>query len=379
MAGGGLALSLGGLACDRQAPAPARETPPAVDDELTTYLERLMPELMASLSVPGSSLVLIRDAQVAWRRAFGLANSRTGEPVDNDSVFEAGSMSKPVFAYVVLKLSETGTIDLDHPLVTYTNERVVAGDARSDRLTARHVLSHTSGLPNWRSPSTPMAFSFEPGERYGYSGEGYSYLQSIVSRLQGHADPGVCGSYEEGVRVCGTDIGDYMTRRILSPLGMTSGAYVWSESLAAHLASAHDGEGNVMEKGRATTADAARYAAAGGLFIMPSDYARFLIEVMAPRPADAFRMTPAHVADMIAPAVKAGDAPLHSWALGWQILHTGSGDIVAHGGNNPGFHSFSAMSIPRRTGMVLMTTGDNGYRVVQQVIAGDAFGRMLEL
>lgn len=338
-----------------------------------------MPELMASLSVPGSSLVLIRDAQVAWQRAFGLANSRTGEPVDNDSVFEAGSMSKPVFAYVVLKLCETGVLDLDRPLVTYTNERVVAGDTRSDRLTARHVLSHTSGLPNWRSSRTPMVFSFEPGERYGYSGEGYSYLQSIVSSLQGRPDPGVCGSYEQDVRVCGTDIGDYMTRRVLLPFGMTSGAYVWSDALAAHLATAHDGEGKVMEKGRATTSDAARYAAAGGLFVTPSDYARFLIEVMTPRAADEFRMTPAHVADMIAPVVKAGDTPPHSWALGWQILRTASGDIVAHGGNNPGFHSFSAISIPRRTGMVIMTNGDNGYRVVQQVIAGDAFGRMLEL
>lgn len=338
-----------------------------------------MPELMASFSVPGLSLVLIRDAQVAWRRAFGLANSRTGEPVDNDSVFEAGSMSKPVFAYVVLKLAETGVIDLDRPLVTYTQEPVVAGDARSDRLTARHVLSHTTGLPNWRSPSTPMAFSFEPGERYGYSGEGYSYLQSVVSRLHGHADPGVCGSYEQDVRVCGTDIGDYMTRRMLSPFGMASGAYVWSDSLAAHLVHAHDDEGNVMDKGRTTTADAARYAAAGGLFVTARDYARFLVEVMAPRAADEFRMTPAHVADMIAPVVKAGDTPPHSWSLGWQILHTGSGDIVAHGGNNPGFHSFSAMSIPRRTGMVLMTNGDDGYRIIQEVVAGEAIARMLEL
>jgi CubicO group peptidase (beta-lactamase class C family) len=375
--GTALTLSLIGAACGRDTRQDSGAEPPRVDDELSAYLDRMMPELMAEAFVPGGALVLIRDTQVAWRRTFGVANADTRTPVDHDSIFEAGSMSKPVFAYVVLKLCETGVLDLDRPLVGYTNEQVVPGDARSDRLTARHVLSHTSGLPNWRSSDTPMAFAFEPGARYGYSGEGYSYLQAVVSRLQGRADPAVCGTYEQDLRVCGTDFGEYMTRRLLTPFGMASGAYVWSEALAAHLATAHDAEGRVMAKGRTSTADAARYGAAGGLFVTPTDYARFLIEVMVPRKADEFHVTPEQVATMVTPVVKAGDAPPHSWALGWQVLELDWGNVVAHGGSNPGFQAYSAISIPRRTGMVFMTNGDNGYRVISGIIANGALRRML--
>ena len=87
---------------------------------------------------------------------------------------KAQSMSKPVFAYVVMKLSEDGALDLDTPLTTYSRERLLVNDSRLDRITARHVLSHTSGLQNWRSASEPLSIHFTPGERWLYSGEGYS-------------------------------------------------------------------------------------------------------------------------------------------------------------------------------------------------------------
>ena len=374
----GLGLSLLALhGCSPSESVPAGASTNTVDSGLIADLERLMPQLMATASVPGLSLVVIRDAQVAWRRGFGVANAMTGAPVADDTIFEAGSMSKAVFAYVVLKLCETGVLDLDRPLSRYTDERVITDDARSDRLTTRHVLSHMSGLPNWRSRSEPMAFAFEPGERWSYSGEAYSYLQFIVSRLQGRIDPNDCGSYEKDVKVCASDIDSYMRARLLDPFDMTSGTYVWNETLQQRGATTHDAKGVLLQRGRASATDAARYGAAGGLFTTPTDYARFLIEVMAPKPADNWRMTSEHIADMLRPVVRVGDVPPHSWALGWQILHTPMGDAIAHGGSNPGFQSYAAASVVRRTGMVFMTNGDRGFEIINEIVSGGTLQRIL--
>ena len=98
------------------------------------------------------------------------------------TVFEAGSVSKTVFAYAVLKLCEKGILSLDAPLTTYWSERPLT-DPRVDLITVRRVLCHTTGLPNWRSSDTPLGLAFTPGEQWSYSGEGYWYLQS------GHHSP----------------------------------------------------------------------------------------------------------------------------------------------------------------------------------------------
>lgn len=106
--------------------------------------------------MPAVSIALIRDGRLAWRRAFGVKDTGTNEPVDVDSVFAASSDTKPVFAYGVMKLAERGVINLDTPLVKYTSRRVTP-DPRVELITARHVLTHTTGFPNWRqTPELPI-------------------------------------------------------------------------------------------------------------------------------------------------------------------------------------------------------------------------------
>ena len=148
-----------------------RASPQAVrgSESLEVRLARELPELMAQNKVPGVSIAAWRHGHVAWTRGLGVADALTRSPVDARTVFAAQSMSKPVFAYAVMQLHERGVLTLDTPLVTYMPGDIVDGDARSRRLTARHVLSHTTGLPNWRSG--PLRFDFEPGERWQYSGK----------------------------------------------------------------------------------------------------------------------------------------------------------------------------------------------------------------
>src|SRR5688572_340705 len=87
-----------------------------------------IPIAMKELLVPGVTVALIKNAKVQWSGAFGVADVLTREPVTDDTIFQAGSMSKPVFAYAVMKLVERGVLQLDTPLTKYTRKRFIADD-----------------------------------------------------------------------------------------------------------------------------------------------------------------------------------------------------------------------------------------------------------
>ncbi len=139
-------------------------------------------EMMRAARIPGLSLAELRDGELVRVEVIGVADAASGEPVSEATLFEAASLSTPVFATIVLRLVERGEIDLDRPLVEYlVNERI--DDPRGDRITARMVLSHRSGLPNWGGERLELAF--DPGTAFNYSGEGYVYLQRVVEDLTG--------------------------------------------------------------------------------------------------------------------------------------------------------------------------------------------------
>src|ERR1044071_3487603 len=140
--------------------------PPAV-----RRLERLVPRVMRDGHVPGLSIVVIRDRKVVWERAFGVANAETKAPLTRDAIFESASLTKPMFAYAVLKLVDAGVLSLDVPLSNYLDEPVT--DPRMKKITARMVLTHTTGYQNEVMPGQTLEVHFEPGSRFSYSGAGY--------------------------------------------------------------------------------------------------------------------------------------------------------------------------------------------------------------
>jgi CubicO group peptidase (beta-lactamase class C family) len=273
-----------------------------------------------------------------------------------------------VFAYAVVKLHEKGVLDLDTPLTTYISERWIADDPRFDQITARHVLSHTGGLQNWRSTKNPLRMHFAPGSRWLYSGEGYSYLQLVVAHLTGRVSAESCELFD-GVRVCATEIDAFLKANLLRPFGMTSSGYVW-DTASRNVAVAHNRDGKPTNRPGATPIMAARYGAAGGLSTSATEYARFLIEVLDPKPADAFRLRRTGRDEMIRPHVKVDDTS--SWALGWKILHQPDGNnLISHGGDNPGFKAFVVGSPARKSGYVILTNGDSGGEVIGKLTNGD--------
>ena len=316
-------------------------------------LERQLPQLMAEATVPGLSIAIIKDAKLHWRRGFGVKDGASKKPVDNDTIFEAASMSKPVFAYAVMKLCEKGMLALDTPLTRYSPERFLEGDPRLDLITARHVLSHTSGFQNWRSKKEPLAIHFTPGEKYMYSGEGYSYLQSVVAR------------------VTGQPIEPYMKANLFAPFGMSSCGYFWNDMYQRRMARPHDQKGQPLDNRNSDAAEVTRYGSSGALLTTPTDYAKFVIEVIDPKPSNAFRLKKASLDEMLRPQVKTGEQYPSSWALGWKIVHTDTGDLIVHGGDNPGFHSVAVASAPKKSGFVIMTNSDTAPPLINKLLLGD--------
>jgi CubicO group peptidase (beta-lactamase class C family) len=137
--------------------------------------------------IPGVSVARISGDDITTETA-GVINADTHEAVSDTTVFEAASLSKPVFAYIVLKMAERGEIDLDRPLHEYCDfgPPDMRGSANYEKLTARMVLSHQAGLPNEFDPDhgVPFAYVSAAGKNFDYSGEAFRFLLEVVEKIK---------------------------------------------------------------------------------------------------------------------------------------------------------------------------------------------------
>lgn len=331
-------------------------------------LTKLIPQLMRESVVPGLSIALVNDGKLIWQQGFGVKNAQTKELVGPDTLFEAASVSKTAFAYFALKLCENNVIGLDTPLSKYVSTSFLGDDPQLDLITPRHVLSHTTGFQNIRSSGSPLKVHFKPGSQFDYSGEGYWCLQSVIARLHGKENPAECGQYEGGLKVCATDFDAALKQNLLAPFGMKSSGYLWRDDFAAHAASPHDVTGQPHAKKKPTATDIARYGAMGELLTTCGDYARFLIGVLDPGPADEYHLTKEMHREMLRPQVNLKEGEkidgADSWALGWAVQQRKTGDVILHSGGQDGFRSLTMGSVARKSGFVMFTNGDNGGKVL---------------
>jgi CubicO group peptidase (beta-lactamase class C family) len=163
-----------------------------------------------------------------------------------------------------------------------------------------------------------------------------------------------------------------MIANLLRPFGMMSSGYVWTEAIGKRMATAHDKNGRPVPRPKNTALDVTRYGSSGSLLTTATDYATFLLEIVDPKPPDAFRLNEASRKEMLRPHVDVPGMPFRmSWALGWQIWHLQEGDVVAHGGDILGFHSQAAFSLARRRGFVILTNGENGSELISKHLLKD--------
>lgn len=157
------------------------------DQQAVGRLERWIKTYMAHYQIPAISIALIKESKLVYHNFFGVKNVLTQAPVNKNTLFEAGSITKIIFAYAVNRLAERGVIDLDKPLYQYLSFPVIAHDERLKKITARHVLHHRTGFPNWAymNDDGKLDIKFEPGNQFGYSGEGFEYLGRVVAKITG--------------------------------------------------------------------------------------------------------------------------------------------------------------------------------------------------
>lgn len=153
--------------------------------EKYTRIDNFVKDYMDFYDVPGISLAIIEEGKVTHHKTYGVSNTFSQEKVNENTIFEAASITKTVFAFAVNRLAEKKIIDLDKPLCQYLPFEAIAHDDRYQLITARHVLSHQTGFPNWRSqnPDGQMTINFKPGTAFGYSGEGFEYLKRVVEHI----------------------------------------------------------------------------------------------------------------------------------------------------------------------------------------------------
>ena len=353
---------------------------------LVDRFEAGIPNLMKEATVPGLAITLIRDGHIVWSQAFGVRNRLTREPVTLDTVFEAASLSKPLLAYVALKLCEKGVLDLDRPLVDYVpdsclsialptagaspQQEVVAQQVLLDKLqlervTARQVLSHTTGFPNWPSKEQPLKLYFVPGERFAYSGTGYAVLQAIVELITGQ--PAAA----------------YVQLNILDPFGMRHSRFVWTGQENLAVAVGHNEKGEPKEK--VLWLD---MIAGASLHSTPADYAKFMVAVVRPSADNPYHLGSELAKEMLVAQVQVNDsAPWHEdwpkpeiklneyvgWGLGWGIQRTTTDDSFWHWGDNGNYQNFAIGSRRGGVGLVIMMNGKNGRQVYQGIL-GEIIG-----
>lgn len=199
--------------------------------ERVTLLEELIPKWMEEAGVPGLAIAMVGSGEV-WCRGYGVQSLVDPRPIDEETIFEACSLSKPLFAYAVLQLHERGLLDLDAPLGGYLESPYLSDEPWLERVSARQVLCHTAGFANWRPEGGRLQVHLEPGTRFSYSGEGYLYLQRVVEAV-------VARSAEE-----------WMQDTLLGPLGMDDSSFEWQGpgEGAKPLATGHDDSGRPVNK-----------------------------------------------------------------------------------------------------------------------------------
>jgi CubicO group peptidase (beta-lactamase class C family) len=158
-----------------------------------------------------------------------------------------------------------------------------------------------------------------------------------------------------------------MKARLLQPFGMDSSRYLWDDLLEKEMARPHGERGEPQAFRKTKVYVVSRYGSAGALKTTPADYARFMIEVMRPRSADAFRLTKKTRDEMLRTQVKVRDFKGYSvsWALGWRVVRAGQYELFGHGGGNPGYQCFAAMSLAQKSGFVIMTNADSGEKLLE--------------
>ena len=337
--------------------------------------------LMTSAKVTGLAITVFNNNNPVYKKTFGYKRSDTKAPINFGSNIYGASLSKAVFAVLVMKLVEEGVIELDKPLQDYLpkpiyeytpqtkwhdNFRDLKTDTLYRKITARMCLDHTTGFNNWRfyEPDQKLRVNFTPGSKYSYSGEGMVYLQVVLEKMLGKT------------------LNQLMQEKIFGPLNMQMSSYAWEPRFEVDYCVGHDAKGKAYEKDKDNEP-----RAPSTLETTLDDYTRFTEGVMKNK-----ILNPKTANEMFSPQIKirtiqqfgplsfrdssSNDAIELGYGLGWGVLNSPFGVGAFKEGHGEGFQHYSIIFPKKGTGIIIMSNSDNAESIFKYLLAyliGDTY------
>jgi CubicO group peptidase (beta-lactamase class C family) len=338
---------------------------PQSDEDESMDSKFKLSDRMKFYKTSGVSLAVIDQGKIDWARGYGVREIDKDKLVDTETLFQAASISKPVTAIGVLKLVQSGELDLDDDV----NQKLVSWkipDSRfteDNKVTLRNLLSHSASLTidgfdgysleeevpttlqilNGEKPanSDEIKVDGKLNQEFRYSGGGYVVIQQLLSDITGKP------------------FSTFMQETVLNKLGMTNSTYQQPlpESQKTLAAAGHDDKGNEIEGAWHTYPE----MAAAGLWTTPSDLARFAIAIQQSAGGKPNSFLNKNIVDeMLTPQIE-------GWGLGFE-LPKGESVRLVHGGANEGFQCLLVAYKNTGQGAVVMTNSNQGFSLAVEII-----------
>jgi CubicO group peptidase (beta-lactamase class C family) len=324
-------------------------------------------ERMRQTKTPGVSIAFFDHGRIVWAKGYGLADVASGRPVTPQTLFEAGSISKPVTAIAALRLVEAGKLDLDQDVNTRLQAWHVPQNAftAEQKVTLRRLLSHGAGLTvhgfpgyernkaipsvvqvlNGQAPANtaPVVVEAVPGTRFSYSGGGYVATQLLMTETTGRSFP------------------EIMHEQVFAPAGMIHSTYEQPlpEALQGREATGYDRDGKPIPGGWHVYPE----MAPAGLWSTPSDLARAAIEIQKENKGLSHRLLSRKMTRQML-THQIGD-----WGLGFQLTQADGTFRFGHGGDDAGFKAdLEAFTTGSGQGVAIMTNGDGATTLIPEIL-----------
>lgn len=336
-------------------------------------LEITLKQLMDVYKVPGLSVAVIDNYQIAWAKGFGVTESGGKTPVTTKTLFQAGSISKPVAAVGTMWLVEQGKLSLDEDVNKKLKSWKVPENefTREQKVTLRRLMSHSAGLTvhgfpgyavnepkptliqifNGEKPANtaPIRVDFVPGTRMRYSGGGVTIEQQVVIDVTGKPFP------------------QFMKETVLSKIGMSDSSYEQPlpPARAALTATGARMNGKSVE-GRWHVYPE---MAAAGLWTTPTDLAKFAIEIALSKQGKANHvLSQKSTEEMLTPQIKSEESDGTSVGLAFFLGDENRADEFGHNGSDEGFQALLMMFSESGKGIAIMGNSDAFFHVAPYAV-----------
>lgn len=312
-------------------------------------------ERMDFFNVPAVSVSVVDGAKPSWSEHFG-------QGVTDQTLFQAGTMSKVFTSIAVLKLVQQGLVDLDTDVNSYLKDWKLGKEIymKQTKITLRHLLTHTAGIHstglkgynreeqvpgltdilNGKGNSPMVSVHYFPGLKFRYSWGGFLVVQKVIEDVTGQSFAG------------------YMSENILEPIGMMNSTYTLTEDMLEKAIPGHDLYGDEVYGGWRNYPE----LAAAGLWTTAEDVAKFCLEISRILTEDYEGIISKETAEIMLDEYRNG------WGLGVSVKFKGDLLIFRHSGKSTGFTSYFVSRPHKGEAISIMTNGDNAWKLIMEIM-----------